>query len=64
MEAIAPENGSTISLDKGKQAYSIKMTVKIAVRPYCDMNGMRVFMIPDLSNLLGLLYHIDAVIEK
>lgn len=54
MEAMAPENGRTISLDKGKQAYSIKISVKIAANPYCDMRLTKEFiqMIPFISCML------------
>jgi hypothetical protein len=34
MEATAPEKGRTISLDIGKQAYSINISKNIAGNPY------------------------------
>jgi hypothetical protein len=37
IEATAPEKGSTISLETGKQAYSRRIMMNMAIKPYSEM---------------------------
>ncbi len=46
IEATAPEKGNTISLEIGKQAYSIVIIIKIANKPYLNIkfvNTLKIF---------------------
>lgn len=52
-DATAPEKGKTISLEIGKQAYSIVIIRKIAIKPYLKIKFVNIFKVYNFLLYIG-----------